>query len=365
MSRVSVKSVTHVLWDGNVGGIERLVLDLAVAQIQADMDVTVVFGRASGPMHQALESSGARVIDLSLRSGHDLRPSRIRAGFTALRTADVVHLHGFNPAFGAICVLARRPVVFTEHGNFGLGRKLGRAERLKRRLQGQFLERAVARVAANSRHTAGRVAETYGLDVSSVEVVHNGTELSRSSGKRIGTDVLRVVFLGRLVPFKRVDRVLEGLAQAARRARMHLEIVGEGPMENDLRALAAALGVEDRVAFLGRRDDVRAILGSADVLVLPSENEPFGLAILEACACGALPVVFADGGGALEALPPDGLVVETAAELGEALDDLLESQSTSAEARHRRRDWVEEHFPIGVTMNRYAELYESISREQP
>ena len=48
---------------------------------------------------------------------------------------------------------------------------------------------------------------------------------------------------------------------------------------------------------------------TTEVLVQPSEGEPFGLAIIEACRQGALPIAFADGGGALEVLPPDGRIV--------------------------------------------------------
>ena len=67
--------------------------------------------------------------------------------------------------------------------------------------------------------------------------------------------------------------------------------------------------MDGRVRFLGWMPDVTAVLRQADVIVLPSEGEPFGLAMVEGCAEGLLPIAFSDGGGALECIPPDGRVV--------------------------------------------------------
>jgi glycosyltransferase involved in cell wall biosynthesis len=95
------------------------------------------------------------------------------------------------------------------------------------------------------------------------------------------------------------------------------------------------------------------------VLVHPSEGEPFGLAVIEACATGALPIVFSDGGGVLETLPPDGVVVDDVEELAAALDGLLGSPLLLPEARRTRAQWAREAFPIARTSEKYLSLYES------
>jgi glycosyltransferase involved in cell wall biosynthesis len=358
------RAVAHLLWRAEIGGIERLVCDLAVQQIYDGLRVTVAFGQARGPFVQRLQAAGARVLDLRLRSGWDLGPSRIRAGAAELRSADVLHLHGFNPAFGLLAGRTGRPVVFTEHGNFALGRQIDLREKVKRRLHAAFLRRVVTRLAANSAHTADRLAGLYGVPRSSVAVIHNGIDpswldLDEARSGANGDGRLRIATLGRLVRFKRIDRAIEGLARAAGRDRMQLSIVGRGPLEGELRSLAASLGVDDRVQFLGDRVDVAATLAASDLLVHPSENEPFGLAILEACAQGALPIVFADAGGALEIIPPDGVVVDGVAELAHRLDGLTLSPALAPEARRTRAAWVRERFPISRTAEKYAELYET------
>jgi glycosyltransferase involved in cell wall biosynthesis len=362
MTGGSPPSVAHVLWSGGAGGIERLVHELAQRQREQGMTVSVAFARPRGPFATGMRDSGLRVVDLGLGSGYDLRPRRIRGAARELAAFDVIHLHAFNLPLGAIAIASRRPIVFTEHGNFGAGRKIGIAGRLRRPAQRAFLRRACTEIAANSRWTAARMAELYGIDPDRVSVIHNGIGGSpaESPVARERDDGIVVAFVGRLAGFKRVDRLLGALSQVREPQRVHALIVGEGPLEGELKALASRLGCDSFVEFLGYRSDVEAILSATDVLVQPSEGEPFGLAILEACRQGALPVVFADGGGALEVLPPDGRIVADESELAGVLVELADDAAVRGEpARQARAQWAVERFPIDRTAAAYLTLYRS------
>ena len=355
--------VAHLLWSGGTGGIARLVHQLAMCQQRGGMTVSVCFAQSRGPFAATMRSSGLRVLDLGLGSGYDLRPRRIRAAGRDLAAVDVIHLHAFNLPLGAAAVRSGRPVVFTEHGNFGAGRKLGIAGRLRRPAQRVFLHRACAEIAANSNWTAGRMAGLYGIDVDRISVVHNGIDTSpttESAPLRDPDAGIVVAFVGRLAGFKRVDRLLRALSQTQSR-RIRALIVGEGPLEGNLKDLARTLGCDSTVEFLGYRSDVEAILSASDVLVQPSVGEPFGLAIVEACRQGALPVVFADGGGALEVLPDDGRVVTDESELAGVLDELAGNATALGEAARRARaQWALERFPIDRTAAGYLALYRSV-----
>lgn len=357
-----VRSVGHVLWNGEVGGIERLVHDLVGAQIRTGLNVMVAFGQAEGPFVEAIQQAGAEVVDLALRSGHDFRLSRMVRGSAAFRAVSVLHLHGYNPSFDMLARRAGVPIVFTEHGNFGLGRRPSLLGLVKRRLQRRFLTNRVAMIAANSNDTANRLCSLYRIQRAAVTEVLNGVDMGRLAHRQDSSvrdhHRVKVVFIGRLVSFKRLERLLEAVACARRREDLMVAVVGEGPLEPELQALSRSLGVDDRVEFLGLRHDLEAILQKADVLVQPSEGEPFGLAIVEACCCGALPIVFSDAGGALEALPPDGIVVRTVEDLAETLDELVGSSALSDDARLRRANWAIQAFPIERTAERYGELYE-------
>jgi glycosyltransferase involved in cell wall biosynthesis len=355
-------SVAHVLWSGGVGGIERLVHDLAVEQGRQGLNVSVAFGQLRGRFGAALAESGARTVDLALRSGYDLRPSVIRRGAAAVKEADVVHLHAFNLPIAAIALKADRPTIFTEHGTFGLGRQLGIRGTLKRRFQAVFLKRAIRSIVANSAHTADRLSEVYGLERSRITVVHNGFNGDRLvSFERDPAAALTIVYAGRLVRFKRVDLLLRAVAGLSARQDVRVFVVGEGPLEPELKSLAATMQLGEIVTFLGFRDDVDELLGAADVVVQPSADEPFGLVVLEASALGALPIVFSHGGGALEVLPPDGLIVNDVGELTSALADLKGSPAIRPEARARRAAWARENFGIDKTARRYLELYRELN----
>ena len=108
--------------------------------------------------------------------------------------------------------------------------------------------------------------------------------------------------LGRFVHKKGFDVLLHAAARAAGQgASFRLEIGGDGPEGDSLKALAARLGIEDRVVFCGWVDDVAAFLADADLFVLPSRIEPFGIVVLEAMANG-VPIVATRVSGPLETL---------------------------------------------------------------
>jgi len=100
-------------------------------------------------------------------------------------------------------------------------------------------------------------------------------------------------------PVKRVLWLLRAFELATRGTRAELLFVGDGPDQPAARALARELGVHDRVRFLGERDALPELLAPADVFVLASSEESFGLSALEAMSCGT-PVVATDVGGVRE-----------------------------------------------------------------
>ncbi|MEE8105837.1 MAG: N-acetyl-alpha-D-glucosaminyl L-malate synthase BshA [Planctomycetota bacterium] len=97
-------------------------------------------------------------------------------------------------------------------------------------------------------------------------------------------------------PVKRVEDVVRIFARVAERVPAKLVMVGDGPERPRAEALAAELGLSDRVAFLGQQGAIEELMNCADLFVLPSESESFGLAALEAMACGVPPVASRLGG---------------------------------------------------------------------
>jgi glycosyltransferase involved in cell wall biosynthesis len=151
----------------------------------------------------------------------------------------------------------------------------------------------------------------------------------------------------RLSRQKRLDRTLEALALLP---GVHCALAGEGELEGKLRARAQALGVADRVHFLGYRTDVHQVLAALDVFVLTSEREGMANAMLEAMAAG-VPVVSTPVSGADEALLPDGegrapgLVVDADPDaVARALSGILEAEDTRRAMGEEGRRRVGERF---------------------
>jgi L-malate glycosyltransferase len=100
-------------------------------------------------------------------------------------------------------------------------------------------------------------------------------------------------------PLKRVEDVVRIFAAVRAEIPSRLDLVGEGPERSRIEALVESLGLREHVRFLGERGDLVEILQQSDLFLLPSQTESFGLAALEAMACG-VPVVASDVGGVAE-----------------------------------------------------------------
>lgn len=161
-------------------------------------------------------------------------------------------------------------------------------------------ERPIPRVYRNCRFMA--ISESTrddlvdrGIDPARIEVVHCGMDHERylrDDPPRRGTDP-RIIHLGRLRRYKSVDVVVRAIP-AIREVfdRVTLQIVGDGPDEERLRALAAKLGIEDSVNFMGYRPRAEIVdeLYRSHLFLNPSPKEGWGLTVIEANECG-VPVV--------------------------------------------------------------------------
>ena len=164
--------------------------------------------------------------------------------------------------------------------------------------------------AANSRGSQEYLEQT-GADPAKIRLIPNGHVVPRyrqmSSTRQAVRDSLGVtadqtlaVFVGRLIPSKRVVDLLDAVALLRQtQPLLRAALVGEGPEQGSLRQHAAVLGITDRVIFAGRRLDIPDLLQASDLFVFPSETEGLSNAVIEAALVG-LPIVACDIGGVRE-----------------------------------------------------------------
>jgi teichuronic acid biosynthesis glycosyltransferase TuaC len=205
---------------------------------------------------------------------------RLRADFPF----DLVHTHYALPAGDAVRrACGGAPLVVSVHG----GDVLATAHRsaYARRTVTRTFEHARL-VLANSRGTERRCVA---LGAHETTVVHLGTDLPPAPAERPGGAPPMLVSVGHLVARKRHADVLDALALLApAHPNLRCAIVGDGPERPALEALATQRGVRDRVDFTGQLPphEARARAGQADLFVLPSVDEAFGVAYVEAMAAG-------------------------------------------------------------------------------
>jgi N-acetyl-alpha-D-glucosaminyl L-malate synthase BshA len=116
----------------------------------------------------------------------------------------------------------------------------------------------------------------------------------RSEYARAGEKIL--VHLSNFRPVKRIPDVIEIFDRVQKVVPSRLLMIGDGPERSRAEWLAVNKGIHNKVEFLGKQDRIHEKLGVADVMLLPSQLESFGLAALEAMACEVVPIATNEGG---------------------------------------------------------------------
>jgi N-acetyl-alpha-D-glucosaminyl L-malate synthase BshA len=166
-------------------------------------------------------------------------------------------------------------------------------------------------------------------------------------------------------PVKKIPVVIRTFADVAARMPARLLMVGDGPEHPLAESMARDLGLADRVRFLGQQERVERIFQIADLYLIPSEFESFGLSALEAMACG-VPVIGARGGG-LPELVVDGETgflcdAGDAGAMGAAAIEILSDEKRLREMKARCRRRAVDHYDESAMVARYVEHYERVLR---
>jgi glycogen(starch) synthase len=264
---------------------------------------------------------------------------------------DVVHGHDWLVA-SAADRLARRagvPMVVTVHAT-EYGRHQGWVDRHPQsHIHGieTWMTRRADRVIACSHYMRGHVADVFGRDEGRITVIPNGVDakdlrptgdLAALRARYAAPDEQLVLLVGRLVYEKGFQHALEAMGGpdgvVARVGRVRFVVAGSGTHEDELRAQATALGLDDHGSFLGWiGDDVlHALYRIADLCVVPSIYEPFGLVALEAMASGC-PCIVADSGGLREVVPDEFVGMRFPSSDPRALAGLMERLLTDEKLR--------------------------------
>lgn len=356
--------VVHVIPTLTTGGAERQ-LELLVSRSVHESSTLCLYD--GGPVATSMRAAGQHVEVVGMAGWRKpLAVPRLAWRLRRLRP-DVVHVHLLAAQLWGIPAarLARVPVVVSSEHSLMDTTIEGRPHRPWLRALYRLLERSATHTIAVSGTTAVRL-ERWHVPRSRITVVDNGIDFAglapdptarsavRSELELGDAQVLGVV--GRLEPVKRVDEVLGALAPRLRSGGHVLLVVGAGPLLTALQQQARELGVADAVRFLGARGDVPRVLAAMDLLVSASQDETFGMAVIEALGSG-LSVVYAQC-PALEELDvrPPGAVQVGPAGLEQALEVALGAGA------HRRAvpPALLDRYDVASTAAKVDRLYEDL-----
>ena len=284
---------------------------------------------------------------------------------------DLIHIHSLftYPATAAAAIAQRRSIPYVVRplgvlNRWGLHSGRTWAKRLSIRLLENGILRRAAAVQFSS--AAERDESTQVCPVRQSVVIPNPIQFFpaprgrfRARHSAIG-DRPVVLFVGRLHPVKGIELLLEAFRQAGRDAVLAIAGSGDGSYERRLRESARGLDVI-WTGFLDKATKAEA-LADANVFVVPSQSESFGLAAVEAMAAG-VPTVIADGVGIADevALHGAGLVVPgVAPALADAIARILDENGLAAQLGARGRLFVETRYRPEVVASQTLQLYAEI-----
>ena len=364
--------ILHVIDTYGPGGAETVCLSvvsgLDPAQFQSRVIVT-----GQHWLYDNLVARGFEAVVIPVRRPvDDLRLVLEIARQIVTWQPDVVQTHLINSAiYGSVTGrLLRVPVVATFHGENDLPQSdPHRAAKLA------VISRASSRLAFVSGALRTRMVAGTSVRPEHAAVIYNGIDTSvfrpgRSSALRallgVGDQALIVGAVGNMRAGKGYDVMLRVMHELRGRPDVHLAIVGweRPPVQGQLLALRAELGLEQRVHFLGFRDNVAELVPGMDVYLSTSVSEGFSLTTVQAMACG-VPVVCTRSGGPEEIVSDgvEGLLVPVGdvPSIAAAVDRLLADAPLRSAMGERGRHTAVARFDVRVMAEAYARIYRELA----
>ncbi|WP_428308311.1 glycosyltransferase [Lacipirellula sp.] len=368
-----------------LGGVVTAVLDLSQAMATRGHRVSIVTCDAQDvPQEWRGAGNWPTVIEVPhSRISRQFLSRAARASFGALLpTADVVHLHTpwelANFQLAPLIKRSRTPYVVTPHGmldHYSMSKKAAKKHAFLA-LGGRSLFRTATTVHFTAQAemdqalkyvpvTGNTAVISCLLDLSAYSELP-GPEPALRAFPQIQADKFKILFLSRVHPKKGVDLLIQAVAELRRRGRQAVQALIAGPGDEayvaELKRLAASLGVQDAVEFLGmvRGVEKRSLYQAADVFVLPTHQENFGLVLAEAMACGT-PVVTTRGADIWQELQTGGAEIVDAApaSIADGIErfaaDLPRSREIGLQGRAFVNEWLDR--------DRVAAAYEAMYQE--
>lgn len=360
-------SVVQLVVAGQVGGAERLLVDLASRPEASGADHAIALMTPNPKLRALFVDSGLRVLDRGncpespgAYLWRTYGPAELAwlAGRLRDEHADILHVHTFGSHTLGVRAAKRVgiPVIRTEHGP-------DHYSDWSCALFRRWTLRHTDRVIAVSDFVRRTIAAYDPPSASRTQTILNGVDLVRFAALPLHqAQQFTFSMTCRLEPVKQVHLAIEAVARVP---GVRLNIAGDGSERPRLQALIERLGLADRVTLLGFQQDAVPAIAASHAAINCSRHEPMSLSILEAMAMGRPVVAFANG-GTPEIIEDriSGWLVEppNVAEIARYLALASSSRDTAARYGENARLRIEAKFSVDEMCNAYGRVYLSMLR---
>lgn len=356
--------ILYVITGLGVGGAERVVTTVADRMVDAGHSVKIVY--LVGNADVTPNSKDIEIIRLNLESFSRLFIAAKRLRNIILKyQPDVVHSHMFHSNILCRMVNSITPInklICTVHNSNEGGQVRMFAYKLT-----NFLSDINTNVSEEA--TDSLVAKK-AFKKSQISTVYNGIDTDYFKFDQVERDLLRnqfdinkdtkvLISIGSLSEQKDYPNLFRAVQKLANRQDYRFFIVGDGSLKDELHSLVNSMGLKDNITFLGVRRDIPSLLSMADIFVLPSAWEGFGLVVAEAMSCERI-VVATDCGGVKEVLGESQFLVapQNHKKLFEKINESLslsEYEAITIGLNNRQR--VLDKFSIDTSVKEWKTLY--------
>ncbi len=357
--------IVYVINNFVLGGAERLLLDICRRLDKNKFEITVITILGNGPLLPEFEKLAIQIKVFQKKSKLGLGLIWQLCKLLRQIKPQIVHTHLFGgDTWGRLAaILAGVPVIISTEHNIGL------AENRLMKFIKLVLSWFTVKIIAVSAGVKDYSIKVEWLKAEKIEVIYNGVDLDKfkyRGAQEIDQDCFKAIVVARLEEQKGHRYLLQAVPEILQKhPGFSLNIIGTGSMAPSLKVLAQKLGIADKVAFWGAREDIDKILPQMDLFILPSVWEGLGIVILEAQAVG-LAVLASNVGGIKEIIKSgqNGLLFEPKdpEAIFQAVDKILADSVLRNLIITNALTQVQTKFSLETMVKKYEAVYERLAK---
>ena len=346
-----------------IGGAEKLIVDMVpLYRAQGHQVDVLLFDGVDTPFKRQLQEQGVTIYQLG-QNKSVYSPSNLFKLIPFLRKYDIVHTHNTAPQlFAALgSVLCSVVLVTTEHTTSNRRRAWTWYRMIDR-----WMYRRYRSVICISDATEFNLTKYLGNCQTEVSTIYNGVNIQNFMGaeplpelRMLSKDKCVVVMVAGFRYQKDQDTLIKAITHLPK-DKYELWLVGDGERRADLELLVKECKLENNVRFLGIRSDIPSVLKTADIAVMSSHWEGFGLAIVEAMAAGK-PVVASNIDGLAQVVENAGVLFEPHNDvaLANEIKKLAEDKDYAKQIADRCLQKAKQ-YDINKTVKAYLDIYQKL-----